>query len=304
MSNLYLQGGDFTLALDYARRAVRQSPEDADALHQLDKSYRAFGFFESALVENEKSIATDVATLFPLYWHTWYLVQLGRFNEAKESIVKLQAFDSEGVGTSATEALLELHKGNYKRAMELYEMTKRPSLTYEAHSEIGAALARAASGNVAFGRSVLQKYVADGPRLADGIILLAGASGQAETMAKLTRESQSFASYGWLVRNAKFFRNIADRKPFQDLVLDLHKKWETDLAEIGPTLPVRPPELPKPEELLAGLRKPPRVKTGIEVLFESASAGLYRASSMTTRPKSWPSRSSVAAGRSAAGSAD
>lgn len=255
MSNLYLERRDPAHALEYARRAVHESPEDTDALHQLDRSYGALGFFESALVENEKSVATDAVTLFPSYWHTWYLIQLGRFSEAKESIVKLRAFDGQGVGASTAEALLELHKGNYKRAAELYEVTKRPGFAYEVHSEMGVALAGAASGNVALGRSILQKYVGAGTRLTDLIILLAATSGEVEIMAKLTRESQSFASYGWLARNTRFFKSIAGRKAFQDLLFDLHRKWEADLIEIGPTLPVRPPELPKPEALLASLRR-------------------------------------------------
>ena len=253
--NLHLELGEFAVALEHSRRAVRLSPKDADSLHQLARCYGALGFFESALLENEKAIATDVPTMFPLYWQAWYLTELGRFHEAKEATVKLLEFDSRGIGVATSEALMDLHRGNYRRAREIFERMQHAGFNYNGHAEIGAALAIAASGDVAFGRTVLRKYTPDGPRLGDMNILLAAVSGDADAMVRFTRESTSFASYGWLARNARFFRNIAGRKAFQDLVFYLHRKWEADLAEIGPTLPIRPSELPKPDVFLASLRR-------------------------------------------------
>jgi hypothetical protein len=38
---------------------------------------------------------------------------------------------------------------------------------------------------------------------------------------------------------------------FRQLLYELYQKWQDDLTELGPSLPVLPPKLPTPEEYLS-----------------------------------------------------
>jgi hypothetical protein len=50
-------------------------------------------------------------------------------------------------------------------------------------------------------------------------------------------------------------KRIANQPSFRNLFFDLYRSWQANLAAEGPSLPVLPPALPKPEEFLASLRQ-------------------------------------------------
>jgi len=255
MGSVYRERGEYLKSLAYARKGVEKAPGDGQIHHQLELCYSALGFFESALVENEKALKTDLPQVAPLYGKVWYLVTLGKFKETETAIrEEILPFDRKGAMFPAAEALLQLNKGNYQKSREIYETIQEEGVAFRESFEIGAALSRAAAGETGVGRAALKKYASAGIRERDDILLLAAVVGDADTMARLTRESPSHNSYGWLVRYPTFMKNVAGQQPFRKLVFDLYQRWEANLAAEGPSLPVRPPALPKPEEFLASLR--------------------------------------------------
>jgi len=231
---------------------LENAPGDGEIHVQLALLYSALGFFESALVEDEKALETGVSQVTPLYGKMSRLVTLGKFKEVEMAMHELMAFDRKGAMFPAGEALLQFGKGNYRKAQEIYQDLQQDGGAFRADFEIGAALARAATGEINVGKAVLNKY-RSGIRKSDDILLLAATVGDVETMVRLTRESTSYNSYGWLVRHPAFMKNIAGKQTFRELVFDLHQRWEADLAAEGPSLPAPPPALPGPEQFLTSL---------------------------------------------------
>jgi eukaryotic-like serine/threonine-protein kinase len=248
---IYLERGESLRGLEYARSAVASEPGDGEAHYRLGCLYSALGFYESTMVENEKSIAADLPTFSALGSQVWHLSTMGKFAEAEAGLRRILSFDAESIAVPVYALYLETMRGEYEKVREMYEADNRlKSRGGEAWVEIGAALVRAAAGETEFGRAVLQKHLSEGIRGFPDIILLATVVGDADLMATLTRESPYFNNYRWVVGNP-FINNIKDKKPFRDLVFDLHKTWEANLAKEERLLPVRPPVLPRPEVVLA-----------------------------------------------------
>jgi serine/threonine-protein kinase len=251
-SSIHRERGEYLPGLAQARRALENAPGDGEIHVQLALLYSALGFFESALVEDEKALETGVSQVTPLYGKMSRLVTLGKFKEVEMAMHELMAFDRKGAMFPAGEALLQFGKGNYRKAQEIYQDLQQDGGAFRVDFEIGAALARAATGEINVGKAVLNKY-RSGIRKSDDILLLAATVGDVETMVRLTRESTSYNSYGWLVRHPAFMKNIAGKQTFRELVFDLHQRWEADLAAERPSLPAPPPALPGPEEFLTSL---------------------------------------------------
>ena len=252
-SNLYLEGGDPLTGLAYARKAIPLSL-GGEAHLQLATTYAALGFFESALAENDEALKADQLKITPFYFEVEYLVLLHRFKEAENVIGEMRKLDHKGPALAGVEGLLALNRGEYQKARKILEASPAVGLTIQETYEVYAALARTAAGDTSVGKAVLDKYSAAGVRELDTLILLAAVVGDADTMVRMTRESTSFNSYGWLVRNGGFLKKVARKPAFRKLVLDLHHSWEANLATVGSSLPVRPSGLPTPAEFLSSLR--------------------------------------------------
>jgi hypothetical protein len=72
-------------------------------------------------------------------------------------------------------------------------------------------------------------------------------------MASLTRESPYFNNYRWVAGNP-FIDKVKGKQAFRDLLFELHKAWEANLARERLLLPVLPPALSTPEAILGGGR--------------------------------------------------
>ncbi len=172
----------------------------------------------------------------------------------KNVAIQVRRLDMRSPALVGVEGIVALDQGNYRKAREIFEAGVQNGLSPRETLEIYAALARAAAGETGVGRAVLQKSSSAGIRQLDTLILLAAAVGDADTMVRMTRESTSFNSYGWLVRRGPFVKKIARKPVFRKLVVDLHQSWETNLATVGSSLPVAPATLPTPDEFLSKLR--------------------------------------------------
>ena len=87
-------------------------------------------------------------------------------------------------------------------------------------------------------------------RVTDYPIKLAALVGDKDLAIDLIRDSLINRNYRWLVSDPDI-ASLRNEPRFQELLYELYQKWQHDLAALGPSLPVRPPTLPTPEEYLS-----------------------------------------------------
>jgi hypothetical protein len=64
------------------------------------------------------------------------------------------------------------------------------------------------------------------------------------------RNSLLHRNYRWLVSDPDI-ASLGNEPRFRQLLIELHQKWQRDLEQLGPSLPVLPRKLPMPEEYLS-----------------------------------------------------
>ncbi len=85
------------------------------------------------------------------------------------------------------------------------------------------------------------------------LIRLAAAVGDVDLAIRLARTSQYYGNYRWLVADPDM-ATLRNNPAFRELLNELYAKWQRDVAEVGPSLPARPPKLPTPQAYL--MRRP------------------------------------------------
>ena len=82
------------------------------------------------------------------------------------------------------------------------------------------------------------------------LIRLAAAVGDVDFAIRSVRTSQYYGNYRWLVADPDM-ATLRNHPAFRELLNELYTKWQRDVAEVGPSLPARPPKLPTPQTYLA-----------------------------------------------------
>ena len=108
----------------------------------------------------------------------------------------------------------------------------------------------ARQGQLEEAHEVLRKFDTTRSRVPDYPIKLAALVGDRDLAIDLIRNSPVHRNYRWLVRDPDI-ASLRNEPHFRQLLYELYSKWQRDLAALGPSLPVRPPKLPTPEEYLS-----------------------------------------------------
>ena len=85
------------------------------------------------------------------------------------------------------------------------------------------------------------------------LIRLAASVGEDNLAIHLVRTSQFYNNYRWLITDPDM-ATLRNNPAFRELLNELYAKWLRDVAELGPSLPARPPKLPTPQTYL--MRRP------------------------------------------------
>jgi hypothetical protein len=96
----------------------------------------------------------------------------------------------------------------------------------------------------------LTRFDATPSRATDYPIKLAALVGEKDLAIDLIRDSLLHRNYRWLV-NDPDIASLRNEPRLRELLYELYQKWQDDLAQLGPSLPVLPPKLPNPEEYLS-----------------------------------------------------
>ena len=105
-------------------------------------------------------------------------------------------------------------------------------------------------GQIEEARQVLNKFDTTPSRATDYPIKLAALVGEKDLAIDLIRNSSLHKNYRWLVSDPDV-ASLRNEPRFRELLHELYQKWQNDLAQLSPSLPVLPPKLATPEEYLS-----------------------------------------------------
>ena len=237
-------------AMDLARRALRLGPLASIPHRELAKLYAEAGFFESAVIEEDRALAADPGNLTALGFKVLFLSWMGKQTEADSALRTFREWQPAGLADRLA-ADRELRTGNYPIAGRLIVAelghTSNP-VNIEA-AEIAEALCAALTGNRNQARRIFEKYPDQPPRFFDHYILLAAQVGDAQRAVDYIRRNPLYFNYRYVVTEPRL-APVRGAPAFQALLNETHGRWRADLAKYGPSLPTAPALLPTPRELL------------------------------------------------------
>jgi tetratricopeptide (TPR) repeat protein/serine/threonine protein kinase len=248
LGGVFAESGDREQGIEFARRALELAPLKSNPHQELAKLYAEAGFFESALVEEDRALALDPANLAALYSKVLLLSWMGKQVEADLALRTLQEWQPQGIAEGLS-ADREIRAGNYAAARNLItstlEHTRNP-VNAQA-SQLALALCSLLMGEPREAKGTFQKNANQPPRLFDHYILLAAQLGDVSHAVDYIRHNPLYFNYRYLVSEPLLAP--ARRHPvFQALLKQTYIRWQTDLARYGPSLPAPPVALPRPTE--------------------------------------------------------
>lgn len=143
---LYLSPGEaFPPALAAARRALALDPALGEA-HASLAEYTFFYCWDWAAAEryykNAIRLSPDYATA--RHWYSWFLVAMGRFEEAADQIRQAQMIDPGSLTYNTIVGLPHYYMGRYEQAIKQFRSTLEVEPGYQyAHYYLGSALVHA-----------------------------------------------------------------------------------------------------------------------------------------------------------------
>lgn len=245
-SELYALAGDRDKALELARRAVQSGPEDAEARYSLAHHYGGRGFYEAALVHCDVAVRQDPLFIYAYACGVYFLYQARRLDEALQADREMRAREPTA---DVARPEIAFRRGDLDRAEELWKSSLMTGTVEEQRREIHLALVATLKGDVEQGQRVVERYRHVPPLQFPHFIELCAQTGYPDLAIDRVRNSHRFYNYRWAIMS-EFLTPLYGEPRFEELLHELYENWRHDLAELGPTLPALPPELPSPDDVL------------------------------------------------------
>jgi TolB-like protein len=253
MGSLYDHMGQADKGLELCRQAVQLSPNDPEAHHHLAWRYLQRGFYEAGIEENNVAIAKDTLFMDSYFYNVMFLDRLGRFEAALAAVNRLEQVEPSSPFPELLRADIAFCQGDLVRAEAGWRRVLETDPTRLERADITPVLLATISarkGQIEEARQVLKKFDTTPSRANDYPIKLAALVGEKDLAIDLIRDSPLHRNYRWLVSDPDI-ASLHKESRFRELLYELYQKWQHDLAELGPSLPVLPPTLPTPEEYLS-----------------------------------------------------
>jgi tetratricopeptide (TPR) repeat protein len=255
--SLYLLGdvhgtsGHARAGLDLTETAVALDPDDAEARTFLALRYTSLGFHEAAAASCEEAIRLD-----PIWDAAQQAkaISLTLAGDAGAAVAALEVHHRESVPNSVSEtvlagALAAAGEPARAEAAAARAASKLSPQEERSHVEILRGLLAALRGDGATARIAFDAQRGSPPRILDHLIRLALALGEREEALRQLEASPYHRNYRWLA-GEPLARPFLREPGFRRLLVALHADWLRNLVELGPRLPVAPPELPPPDEII------------------------------------------------------
>ena len=246
--SVYTDTGRTLLGLPHLYRAQQLVPDDPNPYNYLAIAYEALGFWEAALSERERAAQRDPLLRGIPGGSAILLAHLGRHSEAFQAVNSLEA----GTATwNFIMANLYMMSGQPGRAEAILERAKErePAKLTTTYDTL-IALARAEQGHPEIAKQMIGKLATDERTRRDSVVLLYALAGEKDLLISQISKHAYIRNYRWLVTQP-LLRPYRDYPPFQKLVFELYAEWQRNLAEVGPSLPQKPPQLPSAVQYLS-----------------------------------------------------
>jgi TolB-like protein/Tfp pilus assembly protein PilF len=240
LGGVLAEAGHREQGMEFARRALMLGPLDSTPHRELARLYAEAGFFESALIEEDRALALDPSNLAALNLKIFLLSWMGKQAEADSALRALREWQPAGLA-DRLDADRELRTGNYVAANHLIatalEHTSNPVNTQA--SEIARALCAVLLGEERQAAEAFQRHPDQPPRFFDHYILLAAQLGEARRVVDYVRHNPLYFNYRYLVAEPRL-APVRSEPIFQALLEEAYRRWQSDLARYGPSLPAAP----------------------------------------------------------------
>ena len=253
LGSLYDQIGKADKGLELCQKAVQLGPENPEAHHHLALRYLQRGFYESGIEENNLAIARDSLSMDPYFYNIQFLTRLGKYKEALAAVDRLEKVEPSSPFPMLLRADTAFWQGDLRQAEALWRGAMKTAPERSPRSDITPVLLATISarkGQIEEARRVLKRFDIAPSRATDYPIKLAALVGERDLAIDSIRNSSIHRNYRWLV-NDPDIASLRNEPRFRQLLYELYQKWQDDLTELGPSLPVLPPKLPTPEEYLS-----------------------------------------------------
>jgi serine/threonine protein kinase/TolB-like protein/CheY-like chemotaxis protein/cytochrome c-type biogenesis protein CcmH/NrfG len=253
LGSLYAESRQEDKGLQLCQKAVQLAPNDPEAHHHLALRYLQRGFYESGIVENRIAIAKDTLFMDPYFYNVIFLNRLGKFETAAVAIKQLEQLEPSSPFPWLLRGDIAFCQGDLPQADAMWRQMSKTEPKHPERSNLTPVLLATISarqGQLEEAHQVLRKLDMTLRRVIDYPIKLAALVGEGDLAIDLIRNSPLHRNYRWLVSDSDI-ASLSSEPCFQELLYELYPKWQRDLAELGPSLPVRPPKLPTPEEYLS-----------------------------------------------------
>jgi len=240
-------------ALELSRRAVELGPNNPEAHMSLSERFREMGFYEAAIAENNQAIMGDSLYLWAYLYKASHLLDLGDSDTALDTVKQAEGVEPTSPFLTFAFGNIAFFRGDLSQAeTEWRRLVQMDPARVRAPQigEVALALVAVRKGQVDEGRRVMNKFRDRSGFGQNHLIRLAAAVGDVDLAIRLVRASQYYRNYRWLVADPDMAA-LRNNPAFRELLNELYARWQRDVAEVGPSLPARPPKLPTPQTYLA-----------------------------------------------------
>ena len=252
LGSLYAESRQADKGLQLCQKAVQLAPDNPEAHHHLALQYLQRGFYESGIVENRVAIAKDTLFMDPYFYNVIFLNRLGKFETSAVAIKQIEQMEPSSPVPWLLRGDMAFCQGDLPQADSMWRQLSKTQPKRPERSNLAPVLLATISarqGQLEEAHEVLRNFDTTRSRVPDYPIKLAALVGDRDLAIDLIRNSRVHRNYRWLVRDPDI-ASLRNEPHFRQLLYELYAKWQRDLAVLGPSLPVRPPKLPTPEEYL------------------------------------------------------
>ena len=251
LAGIYSFVGLTEKALELSREAVELGPNNDEARRSLADRYRERGFLEAIAAVNNQAILNDSGFFAAYQMKAWQLLELGDLDAALQTVKQMETVEPKSPFIGWARGNIAFSRGDFSQA----EMEWRRILQLNPRGrtnivEVALGLLATRRGQSEEGKRVLDKFRDRSSFGSNHLIKLAAAVGDADFAIHLVRTSQYYRNYRWLITDPDM-ATLRSHGAFRELLNELYAKWQRDIAELGPSLPARPPRLPTPQAYLA-----------------------------------------------------